>query len=257
MKNISKWSKGAILVIILLLSIACNKETIIMSNHMTMGFVTGEYQIRTDENYIYNIVEGTTGAGIALGTRVMVVCDVLNLTAGTEDQYDVRVLGMNVAITGTPMNLSEFDKAGWKDAITIADAWLSGGYLNMYCVWIAKRNSGIEHETTLVFDDIRTDRDTVAFTLVHNGKGEGLYADSDPSDLTTVYKTVSFPIKNYITGNVILKLSWMWHKNDGQYLFPETENHHVNYSVKPEDVSATSAALSTKAIISPLMTLLP
>ncbi|MDD6253782.1 MAG: hypothetical protein ACI3ZO_08360 [Candidatus Cryptobacteroides sp.] len=252
---------NAILTAAVLLTSSCSKDEIIMSNCATMGFLNGETQIKTDEGVIYNIVSGKTAEGIDPGTRVLITCDILNKTYGRDDEYDVKSSGIKVPVSGSPLALSSTDLKEWPDAITVTDAWLSGGYLNLYCVWIGRRGSSATHRTALIYDDLESDADTVAFILAHDGQGEGFYEDSqNTSDLTTIYEAATFPVRDYIPGgNVTLKLSFTWHKSDGQYIYPQTEGQSISYSVPASGLSplTASAEPSTKATISPLMTLLP
>ena len=261
MNTATRFLIKAILTATALLTASCSKDEIIMSNCSTMGFLNGDTQISTDEGVIYNIVSGKTGEGIEPGTRVLILCDVLNKTQGHDDEYDVKASSIKVPISGNPVDLSSTDMKDWPDAITVTDAWLSGGYLNLYCVWIGKRGSSVAHSTALIYDNIKSDADTVAFILAHNGKGEGFYKDSESSaDLTTVYEAATFPVKDYIHGgNVTLKLSFTWHKSNGQYIYPETESQSIVYSVPASGFApmTASAEPSTKATISPFTTLLP
>ncbi|MGM9742328.1 MAG: hypothetical protein ACI3ZC_04650 [Candidatus Cryptobacteroides sp.] len=238
---------------------SCSKDEIIMQNCTTMGTLLGEGRICTDENLIYNIVSGETGAGIEPGTRIMITCDVLRNSQGSTDEFDVRADRIEIPLSGTPGLLSSFDSSTCTDAIGVTDAWLSGGYLNLYCVWIGRRNSSTAHRTELLYDDVREDRDTAAFVLVHDGMGEGFHENTEnASDLTPIYKIATFPVQNLIhDGNVAVKLTFTWHVTDGQYIYPQTESRSMIYSLPSSGTGAASSEPSTKAIISPLTTLLP
>ena len=98
----------------------------------------------------------------------------------------------------------------------------------------------------------------MAFTVYHDGQGEGFYGNAqDVSDLEVEYGIVTFPIGEFIpAGNVTIKLTFKWHESDEQMLYPETEEHSIDYSFCPE-ASAALSSPSTKAMISPLATLLP
>ena len=101
----------------------------------------------------------------------------------------------------------------------------------------------------------------MSFTVYHDGQGEGFYEDAkDVSDLEVEYGIVTFPIEEYLNpGNVTVKLTYKWHKSDGQILYPETEEHSIkcSFSYSPSSASLALASPSTKAMISPLATLLP
>ncbi|MGM9739102.1 MAG: hypothetical protein ACI3ZP_00730 [Candidatus Cryptobacteroides sp.] len=242
--------------------ISCGKDTIVLGNCYTMGTVLSDNSFRTDENLIFNIIDGKDCSGLDYGSRIFVNCDVLSEIPGNEDEYEVRVTALEVANVAEALDI-EPDLSVWKDAIAITDAWISGSYLNMYCAWIAKRNSISEHRTGLYLETSEEVGDTLSFTVFHDGQEEGFHKDSkDISELEVVYKIVTFPIEDYLTpGNVTVKLTYKWHKSDGQMLYPETEEHSIkcsfNYSPSLAFASPALASPSTKAMISPLATLLP
>ncbi|MGM9767524.1 MAG: hypothetical protein ACI3Z0_03565 [Candidatus Cryptobacteroides sp.] len=242
--------------------VSCGKDTIVLGNCYTMGTVLSEDSFRTDENLIFNIVDGNNCSGIVYGTRIFVNCDVLSALPGNADEYEVRVTALEVATVADALNI-EPDLSIWNDAIEITDAWISGGYLNMYCVWIHKRNSAAEHRTGLCLETSEEVGDTLSFKVCHDGQGEGFYNDTkDVSELEVVSKIVTFPIEEFLPdGNVTVKLTYKWHKSDGQMIYPETEEHSIkcsyNYSPAFSLASPAPASPSTKAMISPLATLLP
>ncbi len=238
--------------------VSCGKDTIVLGNCSTMGTVLSDNSFRTDENMIFNIVEGQDCSGIEAGTRIFAECAVL--TDLSDNEFEVRMSSVSIA------QVADFFEekpslAVWKDAIAISDAWISGGYLNMYCAWIHKRNSIYEHRTGLYLEKSEELGDTLSFTVCHDGQGEGFYEDTkDVSNLEVVYRIVTFPIEEFLPdGNVTVKLNFKWHKSDGQMIYPETEVHSIKYSIYSPEAAPTSLASSpsTKAMISPLATLLP
>ena len=210
--------------------LSCNKDNAVMYNNVTMGFLSDDSRIVTDDGNIYEVVAGKTVEGIDPQTRVLVTCDILNRTGKTENQYDVRLKSIEVPVYGQVADSADVKDEEWPDAVSVSDAWISGGYLNLYCVWIGHRDSSVEHGIMLVHDTPASeDADTVSFRLVHNARGEGFSRETQTAEnLTTVYKTATFPIGNYISGrNVTVKLSWIWHKTSGMYIYPETEPYSI------------------------------
>ena len=244
-------------LILLAAMISCGKDTIVLGNCCTMGTVLSDNAFRTDENLLFNIVEGMDCSGIEAGARIFVTCDVLSAVPGNDSEFEVKVSSISEALNAEYLAETP-DLMVWKDAMAITDAWISGGYLNMYCAWIHKRNSIFKHRTGLCPNTSKELGDTLAFTVYHDGQGEGFYGDAqDVSDLEVEYGIVTFPIGEFIpAGNVTIKLTFKWHKSDGQMLYPETEEHSIDYSFCPE-ASAALSSPSTKAMISPLATLLP
>lgn len=224
-------------------SLSCSKDDTVIFNDVTMGTLSGNAEILTDGGNIYNIVDGKTVEGIDPGTRVFVTCDILGRDGEAADRYNVRLNSVEVPVSGLTVESADADLSGWTDAISVSDAWISAGYLNLYCVWIGRRDSSAEHGIMLVHDSAAAD--TVRFSLVHDAKGEGFYEDTAvPSDLKTIYKTATFPVGKYISGeNVTVKLSWTWHKTGGQYIYPETEPFSIVYDLTRP---ASPPALPTK-----------
>ena len=247
-------------LILLAAMVSCGKDTIVLGNCCTMGTVLSDNAFRTDENLLFNIVEGMDCSGIEAGARIFVTCDVLSAVPGNDSEFEVKVSSLSEAFKAGYL-AEKPDLLVWKDAIAITDAWISGGYLNLYCTWIQKRNSNSEHKTGLCLNTSEELGDTLSFTVYHDGQGEGFYEDTqDVSDLEVEYGIVTFPIEEYLNpGNVTVKLTYKWHKSDGQILYPETEEHSIkcSFSYSPSPASLALASPSTKAMISPLATLLP
>ena len=247
-------------LILLAAMVSCGKDTIVLGNCCTMGTVLSDNAFSTDENLLFNIVEGMDCSGIEAGARIFVTCDVLSAVPGNDNEFEVKVSSLSEALNAEYLEETP-DLLVWKDAIAITDAWISGGYLNLYCTWIQKRNSNSEHKTGLCLNTSEELGDTLSFTVYHDGQGEGFYEDAqDVSDLEVEYGIVTFPIEEYLNpGNVTVKLTYKWHKSDGQILYPETEEHSIkcSFSYSPSSASLALASPSTKAMISPLATLLP
>lgn len=247
-------------LILLAAMVSCGKDTIVLGNCRTMGTVLSDNAFSTDENLLFNIVEGMDCSGIEAGARIFVTCDVLSAVPGNDNEFEVKVSSLSEALNAEYLEETP-DLLVWKDAIAITDAWISGGYLNLYCTWIQKRNSNSEHKTGLCLNTSEELGDTLSFTVYHDGQGEGFYEDAqDVSDLEVEYGIVTFPIEEYLNpGNVTVKLTYKWHKSDGQILYPETEEHSIkcSFSYSPSSASLALASPSTKAMISPLATLLP
>ena len=247
-------------LILLAAMVSCGKDTIVLGNCCTMGTVLSDNAFSTDENLLFNIVEGMDCSGIEAGARIFVTCDVLSAVPGNDSEFEVKVSSISEALNAEYLAEKPYLLV-WKDAIAITDAWISGGYLNLYCTWIQKRNSNSEHKTGLCLNTSEELGDTLSFTVYHDGTGEGFYEDAqDVSDLEVEYGIVTFPIEEYLNpGNVTVKLTYKWHKSDGQILYPETEEHSIkcSFSYSPSSASLALASPSTKAMISPLATLLP
>lgn len=240
-------------------AVACGKDSDVRVNDSTMAFVTGASRLYTDAGLTYEIVSAPDGFSFDFGTRVYAVCEVGECLDASGKIYEARVLKCSVPLTDAPVDITggknpDFNMDDWADAISVNQAWISGGYLNIYCSWIGHRGSSVEQKTALV---CRGNEDgVVSFSLVHDSSGEGFYASGETADLVTINKMATFPIQDLLpSGDVTVKLSWVWHKSDGQYIYPQTEPHEISYSFAVS--AAASAEPSTNATISPLTTLQP
>ena len=247
-------------IFLICLSAECGKDTNAIYQDTTMAFVTGESSISTDAGLTYNITSSNKDLTQEFGTRIYAVCSVEECLDDAGKTFNVKLLNYTVPISGAPLDATagEFDRSLWQDAVSVNEAWISGGYLNVLCTWIGHRGSSADQETALVYNG--TVADTVSFSLVHNSEGEGLYEDSaSKTDFVTIKKMATFPVQEFLPSrNVVIRLDWVWHKSDGIYIYPETEpqSEELEYYFSGASAAA-SAEPSTKAIISPFTTLLP
>ena len=71
----------------------------------------------------------------------------------------------------------------WKDPISVNNAWISGGYINLYCSWTGHKNSGVVQRSAFVLEGTSTGidnaPDTLSFSLVHDSEGDGFSSGGD------------------------------------------------------------------------------
>jgi len=238
---------------------SCSKGIPVIFNDLTMGFVSGDNEITTDAGLTYFLTSAPADFNAEFGSRIYASFEVEDCIDENSGKFYARLTSFQIPLTIVPTDISkgstpEFDMDSWKDAVNVNSAWISGGYLNILATWLAHKNSGIEHKTALTYCGIQ--KDTVYFSLVHNSQGDGYYSskDSGINNIVTINKMTTFPVQDYLPeGNAVIKLSWTWHKSDGQFILPQTENYSVTCSL----AGAASAAPSTKATISPFTTLFP
>lgn len=244
----------AVSVIACIFPCSCNKDNSVLYTDRTFGFVSDVNQITTDAGLVYNIVPANELADLDFWTRIYAECEVTECTDNIGKSFNAKLVSLNIPLIAPPLK-GPVNTKDWPDAINASEAWISGGYLNIYCTWIALRNSETKHETSLVYNG--TVKDTVSFSLMHNGNGEGYYENSgNTTDLIVTNKLATFPIQEYLPdGNVTIKLSWKWHRSEGNYILPETDDFNMTYSLS--DTGVLSEDPSTKATISPFTTFLP
>ena len=86
-------------LILLAAMVSCGKDTIVLGNCSTMGTVLSDNAFRTDENLLFNIVEGMDCSGIEAGARIFVTCDVLSAVPGNDNEFEVKVSSLSEAFT--------------------------------------------------------------------------------------------------------------------------------------------------------------
>ncbi len=212
---------------------SCTKDAKTIGSDSTMAFFQGDNELYTDTGLTYNIISAPSELKAEFGTRVWVECELEDCLDEEKGIFNVNVTNWQIPICHATVDTSAipFDIDLFKDAIHVNNAWISGGYLNMYCAWFAHKNSGVKQETALLY--CGADKDTLNFSVVHNCNGDGYRRNTDTSTLQFVNKMTTFPIQDFIPdGNAVIKLSWLWHRrnDDGLYVL-ETEEVSATYTI--------------------------
>ena len=216
--------------------ISCTKDERTIGSDSTMAFVHGDDELYTDNGLTYNIISAPSEFKAEFGSRVWIECELEDCLDEDNGIFNVKVTNWQLPICNATVDISKtaFDIDKYKDAINVNTAWISGGYLNMYCTWFGHKNSGIKQETELLYCGVQ--KDTLNFSIVHNCNGDGYRRNTDTSTLQFIHKMTTFPIQDFVPdGNAVIKLSWLWHRrNDaGQYV-PETEEVSATYSISQQ-----------------------
>lgn len=247
---------------VLLLSVSCKKDETIYYENVTMGNFIGDKFI-SDQGDEFTIVENQTGKDIKGIKRAIMQCDVLQKTAGTNNGYDVRVSYVGEVLTKSPLT---FEEAGAdpektvEDPILVDQAWISGGYLNMYVMFemqVSPELKENKHMINLVYDPASVGTGKLLFTLRHNSYGETLggsqkedssdegsgASETNENSVQTQSKEivqwglagayVSFQLSEIISDqNAELTLQWKQHIINGNSWMAEVEDksHKMVYS---------------------------
>jgi hypothetical protein len=145
-----------------------------------------------------------------------------------------------------------------QDPIHIENAWISGGYINMYIMFPSKAGSSTPHIINLVHEGGMTDQETgeeipgtYRFTLRHNSNGDKI-SPEQTADYVLGGGYVSFPLNSYITEKEAkFSIEWVWHKNVGAGLSSETETRAMSTTFTTDGFqhAPKSAATQTMAIV--------
>ncbi len=179
-------------------AVSCAKEdNTLRYNNATMGNVIDGVFI-SDQGNKFNVKEQTCRGKIDTMKRAFVICDVLNNTAGAENEYDIRLnyLAKVLLKDAVPVSSVENLDTYMNDPVIDADVWISGGYINMQIAFPAKRLGGKPHTLNLLHEK----KDGVyKFMIRHNAEGEIIKEEGQNEDLVIAYAFASFPVTSIIT----------------------------------------------------------
>jgi hypothetical protein len=213
------------------LQTSCQKDDTLHYNNATMGNIVDGVFI-SDQGNRFNVVEQNCDGDLNAMKRAFVICDVLNKTVeGEDNEYDVRVnLIASVLTKDIVPNMDVTTDMMVQDPIHIENAWIAGGYINMYVMFPVKAGSQKAHIINLVHEGFITNPETeeeipgtYRFTLRHNANDDKITPDQ-VVDYALAGGYVSFPLSSYILGTEAeFSIEWIWHKNVGDGLSSETD----------------------------------
>lgn len=199
---------------------SCFKEEDYMYSELVMVNVLSSTSFQNDVGTIYNVVENGVGQIPSSVKRMMINCDVLRNTQGFENEYDIRLNEFAEALVKEPVNSSEADEEELgDDPIQINQGWMSLGYFNALLQTVILSGSQQEHAVSLVYDELKSNTDTLYFTLRHNAFGDSLESEENRHkeyNFTNGY--FSFPIDKYVpagTKSIVFHFDWEWYFTDG------------------------------------------
>lgn len=248
MNIITRTIIGATAGIIALAAVSCSKDDVIRYNNATMGNVVDGTFV-SDQGNIFNVVEQNCIGRLDTMKRAFVVCDILNATAGKENEYDVRLNQIASVLTKEPLIQTEVtdEKLLANDPMIVSSLWISGGYINMYLAIPVMTENGRQHMLNCVFDDTVTKDGEYTFSFRHNADGEVLKeGNENNSKMVIAGAYASFPLDKIIKeDSAKLKMSWNSYKiqNPGIIMFDtETINIERDYKKTASSQAPTNSA---------------
>ena len=193
---------------------SCKSDDTLRYNNLTMGNVVDGTFI-SDQGNIFTVVETNCSGDLESMKRAIILCDVLKLVEGTENEYEIRLNNMAQVLAKDPVSLIEAEKDPEKtveDPIHIEQLWISGGYLNMYLMYKTTQGSTKKHLVNLVFDEEASKEGKYYFTLRHNAFGD----TSTTGNMLLGGAYVSFPIASLISeDSAEITVDCKWYKSTG------------------------------------------
>ena len=203
-----------------ILLISCLPDRDVLFTDSGMCTTLGRDKLQTDSGNIYNIVENDSGSLIPdTLKRIMISCDVLSTVSGKSNEYNIRIIDFRGALCEEPVIASSIplDTLG-TDGVNVVQAWVSGGYLNSFLNVAMKKNSDTVHDINLLFDDFKSNADTLYLKMRHNAHGESPENPEESfNNLVFAGVYASFPLDNImpIGGKYpIVHLEWDWYTDE-------------------------------------------
>ena len=198
----------------------------------------GADRLQTDSGAIYNIVENSSGSNFSeTSKRVMISCDVQSAVPGTTNEYNIRLIDFREALVDNPFTASAvaIDTLG-NDGVNVVQAWVSGGYLNSYLNITVKSYSDTPHDIRVLYDDVRSNSDTLYFQMRHNAHGESPEnPDMSFNQLSLAGLYASFPINGILPVGgkyPIVHLEWDWYIDDSSSYSREKSTRSGNLKIE-------------------------
>lgn len=210
---------------------SCQKDDTIAYNNMTMGNIV-DGRIVSDQGNTFNVVEQLGNGNFLEAKRIMILCDVLNETAGASNEYDIRLTDYANVLDKNAVALEDAQEGEItvQDPVLIDQLWFSGGYINMFIRTHVKDGSNTRHLVNLVYS--KNEKGEYILNFRHNAYGETL-SSGNTSELTLSRGAyVSFPIADIIKeDSAKLFLVWQWYKKSGlDFDFNTEEEYTFEYN---------------------------
>lgn len=186
-------------------------------------------RLRSDNGYYFNVVKNQTSVSNPFEgmDRAVIYCDVLNLTEGTTDEYDINLIQVaGVTLSSFKWKSTSSEDVLGSDAAAIQSAWFSGDYLNLDATYVAYTSTSTKHDISLVIDDVKSNTDTLYLTLRHNAHGETYENTTSTSGISLIGEYYSYPVSQLIPRNVdsiVVSFTWDWFVTDNGYLTKDRE----------------------------------
>ena len=165
-------------------------------------------------------------------SRIFYCCDIFLQSAGSNYEATLKDYAPVTSATVRKKSLSSESTYG-TDAVCFYQDWgmePPTPYFNLSCQITRLKNSSTGHSVSLVFDDTRSNRDTLFFELHHQGQGESYENtahEADAFEVETRYLTfdLSQAIPADAGDDIVLSLEWDWFKVADQKLKDREKVH--------------------------------
>ncbi len=212
MINIKKTITYIAAAVLALGSVSCQSDDTLNYNNITMGnIVDGRFV--SDQGNTFNVVQQLCSGKIEEEKRIMMICDVLNETEGSRNEYDVRLTTYFPVLEKKAVTLDEATgEIDVQDPVHIDQLWFSGGYINMVIQTPVIPGSDTKHLVNLVYSVNENGEYVLNFR--HNAFGEVWSQEMDSKMALSGGAYVSFPIADIIKeDDAKIVLNWKWYQS--------------------------------------------
>ena len=216
--------------------VSCFPDMEYMYTETGMCTILSKERLQTDNGDIFHITENNSGYLFPdTLKRVMVRCDVISAVEGKSNEYNVRLMEFSGAFCQPPVRTSAMDEEAIGDnGINVSQAWISGGYFNAYVQLPMLNPPQVDHAINLVYDDIRSNSDTLYFEMRHNAHDECPENHSIPITSFVFAGTyLSFPLEGILESgkNPVCHIEWDWYDGDSYSITSDKVHRSGNISV--------------------------
>lgn len=171
----------------------------------------------SDYNQKFHILIKDCEGSLDTCNRVVVFCDILSQLDQEGQEYNIRLRGFTSPLVSDPVPASKAGEVG-PDPIDMTQGWFSANYLNMYIRYTYDPKKKTEQKIALVYDDTRSNTDTLYFSLKCNGEEENLVSGKyKMSELALGHTYASFPVAQYVPAgkkDIVVSIGWDWYECD-------------------------------------------
>ena len=219
-----------LLAILATVSVSCLKSDPFICRSLVMGYISNGV-MTVDGGLTFYIQKSNVEIKAKPEERVVAVCDVLETVENSNTEYKVNLINYAVPLLKEPLrssSIADEDEIG-HDPVVPVQHWFAGGFYNVYLSYYYLVSSETKHEINLVYDELRSNSDTLYFTLRHNAKNEAPgYDGINVSDLAQGYSYATFPIKEIVgegSESVAIAITGEWYRQNSSFSNPTTESY--------------------------------
>lgn len=217
--------------------LACNRiteNTVLYQNVYGFGDVVSGTEIHFDiSDVTLQVTEDQTDSKWMHEQTIFFLADLIRISA--PNTYETRIKMYEPVTRKAALAKSAADPAVYgTDAVALYQDWGSDPlrrYINVSCVTTSLKDSETPHTVDLVWDDVRSNSDTLYLELHHQGHGESYENEdyeADAFQMDTHY--MRFDLAGAIPpgagSSIVISLEWDWFETEYDLLVRDEPKHY-------------------------------